>query len=62
MFSSDLIYSTVSADHVPQIDHPLSLLLALGTAFLDVCVFLASLKQGGHRIRSPGVGTDAPGP
>lgn len=62
MFSSDLIYSAMSADCVPKIDQPLSLLLALGTAFLGVCVFLACLNQDGHRIRSPGVGTDALGP
>ena len=36
MFSSDLIYSAVRADRVPKIDRPLSLLLALGTAFLGV--------------------------
>lgn len=38
MFSSDLIYSVVSADRAPQIDQPLSFVLALGPAFLGVCV------------------------
>ena len=61
MFSFDQIYLAMSADGVPQIDQTFVLLHALGTAFLDVCVFLACLNQDGHRIRSLGLGTDAPG-
>lgn len=61
MFSFDQIYLAMSADGVPQIDQPLVLLHALGTAFLDVCVFLACLNQYGHRIRNLGLGTDGSG-
>lgn len=51
----------MSADGIPQIDQPLGLLQSLGTAFLDVCVFLACLNQNGHGIRILRVVTDALG-
>lgn len=61
MFSFDLIYSAMSADGIPQIDQPLALSRAWGTAFQDVSVFLARLHWGGHGIRILGVETDALG-
>lgn len=51
----------MSADDIPQIDQPLGVLHALGSAFLDGCVFLACPKPNGYRVQMLGVGTDAPG-
>lgn len=52
----------MSAGGIPWNDQPLSLLHALGTAFLDGCVFLACPKHTGDSVRILGVGTDAPRP
>lgn len=51
----------MSAGGIPWNDQPFGLLHALGTAFLDGCVFLACPKHSGYRVRILGVGTDAPG-